>query len=71
MIAKIFENGAEINRIVADEAFAAQYCEENGYTYEMEPEEAAPAEPEYTEFQILGQQITDLELMILGGGKNV
>lgn len=32
---------------------------------ELEP---GPAEPQYTEIQILGQQVTDLELMILGGG---
>lgn len=28
-------------------------------------------EPQYTELQLLGQQVTDLELMLLGGGKNV
>lgn len=36
MAYKIFENGKEINRIVADEAFCKSYCEKNGYTYELE-----------------------------------
>lgn len=45
MIYLIFENGAEINRIVADEDFCRDYCAENGYTYELEPE-PAPAPPE-------------------------
>jgi len=35
---------------------------------EPEPEEAAPR---YTELQLLGQQVTDLELMVLGGERNV
>lgn len=40
---KIFQDGEEINRIVADEAFAQAYCSENGYTYELEPEPGLPA----------------------------
>lgn len=62
MNVKIFENGNLINRIVSDEDFAAQYCAKHGYTYEVEPE---PAPPTYTETQILGQQLTDLELTVL------
>lgn len=37
-IYRIFEDEAEINRIVADESFVSQWCLENGYTYELEPE---------------------------------
>lgn len=61
--AKIFENGEQINHIVADEDFVARYCEKHGYTYEMEPE--PPALIEYTETQLMGQQLTDLELLVL------
>lgn len=32
---KIFENGAHINTIVADESFIIPYCTEHGYTYEL------------------------------------
>lgn len=39
----IYKNGEAINRIVADEAFAQAYCEENGCTYEVEAEEKEPA----------------------------
>lgn len=49
MIAVIKKNGEEINRIVADEAFAADYCAKNGYTYVMEADTPAPEpEPAYT-----------------------
>lgn len=41
---KIFENGEEINIIIADEEFCKTYCEENGYTYE--PDELPEPEPE-------------------------
>lgn len=33
----IYKDGAEINRIVADEAFVQQYYSNNGYSYEIEP----------------------------------
>lgn len=50
MIAVIYKDGEFVNRIVADEAFAAAYCAENGYTYELEPEPepVPPPEPTYT-----------------------
>lgn len=35
-IYKIYENGTEINRIVADKDFCDTYCAENGYTYRLE-----------------------------------
>lgn len=31
---KIFQDGIEINHIVADDEFVNKYCESNGYTYE-------------------------------------
>ena len=45
MIYKIFENGDEINRIIADSEFVENYCAENGYTYEVEPEPDIETEP--------------------------
>lgn len=45
---KIFKNGEEINRIVADEAFASAYCDENGYTYTIEPDTTPAPDPEET-----------------------
>ena len=54
MVYKIFENGTEINRIVADEAFVADYCAANGYTYELEAPEPTPLPaPEPTELEQL------------------
>ena len=32
---KIFENGNEINTIVADATFVESYCKKHGYTYEL------------------------------------
>lgn len=48
MVAIIYKDGEEINRIVSDEEFAKTYCEENGYTYEIstEPDPPLPPEPE-------------------------
>lgn len=43
---KIFENGEEINIIVADEAFVTDYCEQNGYTYQEAPLPDPVPEPE-------------------------
>lgn len=72
MIARIYDHGKEINRIVADKEFADYYCQKHGYTYELEEEPEQPEpEPQYTEIQILAQQVTDLELAILGGKSNV
>lgn len=42
----IYQNGEEINTIVADEDFCRAYCEENGYTYELRPEPEPSTEPE-------------------------
>lgn len=50
---KIFENGVEINVIIADEAFVTEYCAANGYTYELcelpESEPVVDTEPTDTE----------------------
>ena len=42
----IFQNGVEINRIVADETFVEKYCTKNGYTYEKLPDPEPIPEPE-------------------------
>lgn len=53
-IYKIFDQSEEINRIIADESFVAEWCSENGYTYELEPEpEPAPQVPTYTADDLL------------------
>ena len=36
-IYKVYKDGEEINRIVANEPFVTNYCEANGYTFELEP----------------------------------
>ena len=47
---KIFQNGEQINTIVADESFVSAYCAENGYTYEaVEPTPEPEQEPTDTE----------------------
>ena len=49
MTAIIYKNGEQINRIVTDEAFLADYCAKNGYTYVMGPDTPIPEpEPTYT-----------------------
>lgn len=37
----------------------------------MPEPEPGPEEPQYTDLQLLAQQVTDLELMVLGGVSNV
>ena len=67
MVAIIYKNGEEINRIVADENFAKTYCEENGYTYEMstEPDPPFPPEPDPT------YSAEDLLKVLIGGQTDV
>lgn len=54
---KIFLDGELINTIVADEAFCQAYCEEMGYTYELEeipePEPEPLPEPEPTAEELI------------------
>ena len=43
---KIFQNGEQINTIVADESFVSAYCAESGYTFEaVEPTPEPEPEP--------------------------
>lgn len=41
----IFENGEQINTIVADAEFVQTYCAENGYTYEKVVQPALDEQP--------------------------
>lgn len=43
---KILKDGEVINTIVADESFVAEYCAENGYTFEAIPQPEPEPEPE-------------------------
>lgn len=63
---KLFKDGEEINRIVADETFVKEYCPAHGYTYELEPspEPADPPEPELTEQEATDAMLVDHELRI-------
>lgn len=83
---KIFTpDGVVVNTIVApNSSFVENYCAKYGYTYER-IEEPAPtpriptelelAQQDITDLQLndieQGQQMTDLELTILGGVTNV
>lgn len=43
---KIYKNGTHVNTIIAGLGFLIPYCEENGYTYELdERPEPKPIEP--------------------------
>lgn len=63
---KIFENGEEINTIVADEEFVAAYCEENGFSYQAEPLPVPEPEPELTTEQRVTELEEALELLLSG-----
>lgn len=54
---KIFENGTQINTIVADENFVNHYCEEMGYTYEPTSEESSIPEVKPPSNELLEAQI--------------
>lgn len=56
----IYKDGAEVNRIVADEAFVQRHYSGEGYSYEAEPPAPEP-EPEPTIDEILD--------VLLGGGE--
>ena len=45
---RIFENGKEINIIVSDASFVADYCSKNGYTYEEAPLPVPEPDPQPT-----------------------
>lgn len=72
---KIFENGKEINIIIADEEFVMSYCAENNYTYEedilLTSENAEPIlttderiSTLESENAALSQQLTDTQLAL-------
>lgn len=50
---KILKDGEVINTIVADEDFAAEYCAENGYTFEAIPQPEPAPEPEPTADELM------------------
>lgn len=68
----IKKDGAEVNRIVADEAFCQQYYSDNGYSYEPVPPapEPEPVEAEPTAEDDMAAMLIDheyrLTLMELG-----
>ena len=61
---RIYENGEEINTIVADEAFVTAYCAKNSYTFEeyQMPPEPIPA-PEATQLDIIEAQVAYTAMM--------
>lgn len=65
---EIFHNGEIVNTIEADEEFCAAYCQEMGYTYRLRAEQN---EPEATETQVLGREITDLNLEQIAMGQEI
>ena len=62
-IYKIYKDGEEINRINADETFAANYCKKHGYTYEVEKPEPQP-EPEPTPEEDTAAMLIDHEFRL-------
>lgn len=62
-------SGNEINRIVADPAFAEWYAQETGYTLEPIPE--APTPREATDIELAQQEITEKDLSIIELGQTV
>ena len=59
---KIFQNGEQINTIVADESFVSAYCAEPGYTYEAVTPEPVP-EPAPTEDEQLRADVDFIAAM--------
>ncbi len=61
---KIYKNGNLINRIVADETFAAAYCAKHGYTYKLEEPDLEPAAPTLKErVEMLESVVEDADAM--------
>lgn len=50
---KIFKDGESINTIIADEDFVESYCDQNGYTYELEPAIVTPTVKEPTTEELM------------------
>lgn len=68
MVAHIYKDGKEIDRIVANESYAKAYCDGNGYTYEMEERSTPPmSDPAYTSDDLLSA-LLGMEDNSSGGG---
>ena len=65
---EIFKDLELVNTIEADEEFCAAYCQEMGYTYRLRAEQNEPAP---TETQVLGREITDLNLEQIAMGQEI
>lgn len=65
---EIFHNEELMNTIEADEEFCAAYCQEIGYTYRLRAEQNEPAP---TEAQVLGREITDMNLEQIAMGQEI
>ena len=63
MIYRIYDNGEQINTIVASEEFCIKYCEKNGYTYEAQAETSEPTPEPGT----LEDRVSALETAISDG----
>lgn len=68
MIYRILQQAEIVNTIEADELFVAQYCAQNGYTYELEERaesetEPEPEPPEPTELEQLRADVDFLAAM--------
>jgi hypothetical protein len=60
LIYNIYKDGDYINRIESSEDFVTAYCEENGYTYELEEPTPTP-DPAPTELDLLRSQIEEMD----------
>ena len=65
---EIFHGGELVNTIEADEESCATYSQEMGYTYRLRAEQNEPAP---TETQVLGREITDLNLEQIAMGQEI
>lgn len=71
----ILKDDVFINKIEANYSFCEEYCRKNGYTYKlMENEETPtpdPSEEPPKETQVLGREITDLNLEQIAMGQEI
>ena len=70
---EIFKGDSIVNIIESDEEFCRQYCADFGYTYQLREYQAgdhAPTPPT-TETQVLGREITDLNLEQIAMGQEI
>lgn len=71
MIYDILEGKEVVNTIVSETDFVEKYCAENGYTFRAAGDIPTAQEPDKTptEAQILGQEITAMELESIAQGQ--